>query len=498
MPSLADPLMPAALEMHAHAKGAAGDAAGDAAPPPLPAVVYAFIGVAAGANLLFGFENSIISGARTAYAAETGLDVHGAAYGFLASALPAGATVACLFAGFFQELLGRRRTLALCCAAYTAAALVSFLSASYAQLAAGRVLTGLSIGVFSSTAPMYIAELSPPAQRGQLVTVNQVCICTGVLLGYLASAVVPSLWRVQLICGAPLAVVLCGIFLFAMPFSPRWLMTKGREEEARAVLERLRAGEAPATIAAELDGIREACASMGGEGASERFWAKLRERHVLWSITIGVVAATMQQWSGVNAVNMYTSDVFKAAGFSGALLTQLPILIGVAKLVFVIVALALMDRVGRKPLLLVGCAGMVVSLALLGFALRPSPVPQGLGILATAALCLYVSRAERAACTCARARAGPPNPKRYAPVADGLFRGVTRARALAPPQRALSAAGQGLRDVRGLFYVLVVHMRCRAGLLEHECARRARRERLLLLLRRVHACKLFLDLRVRL
>ena len=407
MPSLADPLMPAALEMHAKgAMGASGDAAGDAAPPPpppLPAVVYAFIGVAAGANLLFGFENSIISGARTAYAAETGLDVHGAAYGFLASALPAGATVACLFAGFFQELLGRRRTLALCCAAYTAAALVSFLSASYAQLAAGRVLTGLSIGVFSSTAPMYIAELSPPARRGQLVTVNQVCICTGVLLGYLASAVVPSLWRVQLICGAPLAVVLCGVFLFAMPFSPRWLMTKGREEEARAVLERLRAGEAPAAIAAELDGIREACASMGGEGAGERFWAKLRERHVLWSITIGVVAATMQQWSGVNAVNMYTSDVFKAAGFSGSLLTQLPILIGVAKLVFVIVALALMDRVGRKPLLLVGCAGMVVSLTLLGFALRPSPVPQSLGILATAALCLYVSRPARVARTANRA-----------------------------------------------------------------------------------------------
>ena len=380
-----------ALKGAAAASAENGAAAAAAPPAPMPAVMYYFICVAAGANLLFGFENSIISGARTADAAETGLDVHGAAYGFLSSALPAGATVACLFAGFFQELLGRRRTLALCCAAYVAAALVSFLSASYLQLAAGRVLTGLSIGVFSSTAPMYIAELSPPAQRGQLVTVNQVCICTGVLLGYLASAVVPAQWRVQLICAAPLAVVLCGVFLFAMPFSPRWLMTKGREEEARAVLERLRAGEAPAAIAAELDGIREACASMGGAGAGARFWAKLRERHVVWSITIGVVAATMQQWSGVNAVNMYTSDVFKAAGFSGSLLTQLPILIGVAKLVFVIVALALMDRVGRKPLLLVGCAGMVFSLAALGFALRPSPVPRDLGILATASLCLYMA-----------------------------------------------------------------------------------------------------------
>jgi major inositol transporter-like SP family MFS transporter len=357
-----------------------------AAPAPLPRVMYAFIGVAAAANLLFGYENSIISGARTAYASETGLDAHGASYGFLSSALPAGATVACVFAGIFQEWLGRRRTLALCCVAYIAATLVSFSAQSFAQLAAGRVLTGLSVGVFSSTAPMYIAELSPPAQRGQLVTVNQVAICTGVLLGYLSSALMPGNWRWQLLSGAPLALVLCAVFLFFMPFSPRWLMTKGREDEAREILARLRAGEDEAVVAAELDGIREACSSLGGAGAGDRFYAKLRERHVLWSIAIGVAAATMQQWSGVNAVNMYTSDVFKAAGFSGALLTQLPILIGVAKLVFVIVALALMDRVGRKPLLLVGCAGMVVSLGALGFALQSSPVPRDLGILATASL----------------------------------------------------------------------------------------------------------------
>jgi len=377
-------------------KAPAADASA-ASPPPLPRIMYAYVGVAAGAQLLFGYENSIISGARLAYASETGLDSHGAAYGFLSAALPAGATAACLFAGFFQELLGRRRTLALCCAAYIAATLVSFTAQSYLQLAAGRVLTGLSIGVFSSTTPMYIAELAPPARRGQLVTMNQVMICTGVLLGYLASALMPSNWRWQLLSGAPLAAVLCAVFLLFMPFSPRWLMMKGREDEARAVLEQLRAGEADGVVAAELDGIREACASLGGADAGAQFWAKLRERHVLWSIAIGCVAATMQQWSGVNAVNMYTSDVFKAAGFSGPLLTQLPILIGVAKLVFVIVALALMDRVGRKPLLLVGCAGMVASLGALGFALQSSPVPRDLGILATASL--VGARNERGADT---------------------------------------------------------------------------------------------------
>ena len=369
--------------------GDVGNGGGGAPLPPagLPAVMYAFIGVAAGANILMGYETSVISGARAAYAAETGLDPHGASYGLLASALPAGAAGACLLAGFAQERLGRRRTLALCCVAYVAATLVSFSARSFAQLAAGRVLTGASVGVFSSTAPMYIAELSPPARRGQLVTVNQVCICAGLLLGYLASALIPGDWRWQLLSGAPLALALCAAFLFLMPFSPRWLMTRGREAEAREVLARLRAGEDEAVVEAELDGIREACASMGGEdGAGGRFWEKLRERHVLWSIAIGVTAAIMQQWSGVNAVNMYASDTFRAAGFSGALLTQLPVLIGVAKLAFVVVALALMDRVGRRPLLLVGCAGMVVSLVVLGFALQPAPVPRDLGILATASL----------------------------------------------------------------------------------------------------------------
>ena len=368
--------------------GGNGGKGGNGAPPPagLPPAMYAFIAVAAGANILMGYETSVISGARAAYAAETGLDPHGASYGFLASALPAGAAGACLLAGFAQERLGRRRTLALCCVAYVAATLVSFTAQSFAQLAAGRVLTGASVGVFSSTAPMYIAELSPPSRRGQLVTVNQVCICTGLLLGYFASALIPGDWRWQLLSGAPLALVLCAVFVFVMPFSPRWLMMKGREVEAREILVRLRAGEDEAVVAAELDGIREACASLDGKGAGGRFWEKLRERHVLWSIAIGVTAAIMQQWSGVNAVNMYASDTFRAAGFSGALLTQLPVLIGVAKLAFVVVALALMDRVGRRPLLLVGCAGMVVSLVVLGFALQPAPVPRDLGILATASL----------------------------------------------------------------------------------------------------------------
>ena len=130
---------------------------------------------------------------------------------------------------------------------------------------------------------------------------------------------------------------------------------------------------------------------MGGADAGAQRWAKVGERHVIWSIFIGIMAATMQQWSGVNAVNMYTADVFKAAGFSGTLASQLPILIGVAKLVFVIVALFLMDRVGRRPLLLVGSAGMVVCMLVLGYALTPSPVPRALGYVATAALCLYMA-----------------------------------------------------------------------------------------------------------
>lgn len=271
---------------------------------------------------------------------------------------------------------------------YLAAVMVSFTAQSFGALAAGRVLTGATIGIFSSTVPMFIAELSPPAMRGSLVTVNQVCICTGILLGYAATKVLSPSWRIEFVAGVPLASILLLCFIFITPYSPRWLMAKGREEEARKVLMRIR-GDNVEAVEAEISGIAKALNTI----ATSNPYAKLREPHVIWSVVIGVTAATMQQWCGVNAVNAYAQDIFQMAGASVEQSETDAIYIGVAKLGFVIVALLLMDRVGRKPLLLVGCVGMAATLLALGLSLKlaPTPMPSSVGGVATATLVLYMA-----------------------------------------------------------------------------------------------------------
>ena len=195
-------------------------------------------------------------------------------------------------------------------------------------------------------------------------------------------------WRWELVAGVPIALAALLAFLFVTPYSPRWLMSRGRDDEARAVLLRIRGGRA-GEVDEEMLAIG---AAIRATSAGDR-WAKLRERHVLWGVAIGVIAALMQQWCGVNAVNAYAQDIFVDAGFSASDSTTQAIYIGVAKLFFVIVALALMDRLGRKPLLLIGCAGMGVSLLALAlsFQLSAQPFPRSVGLTASASLILFMA-----------------------------------------------------------------------------------------------------------
>lgn len=362
--------------------------------PPL--ILYLFIGIAALSNVLFGYENSVIAQGKLDFAKDVGLSTTSSQYGFLAGAMPIGATVGVVLAGFMQDSLGRRRTLCVTSLSYIGATAISYFSNSFEELALGRVLTGVVIGITSSTVPMFIAELSPPALRGTLVTLNQVAICTGILIGYGVTKVLSPNWRLEFIMGAPLSALLLLMFLFVTPYSPRWLMTKNREDEARTVLMQLRGGDVD-VVEAEIDGMRSAISLVAGSSP----WAKMREKHVLWAIAIGMIAATMQQWCGVNAVNAFAQDIFGYAGFSASDSSSEAIYIGVAKLLFVIVALILMDRVGRKPLLLVGCAGMMVTLIGLSLALSAASsakgsdgkgaVPPLVGYGATVSLILYMA-----------------------------------------------------------------------------------------------------------
>ena len=359
----------------------------------LPRVVLIYILIAAAANLVFGYENSVVASGVTDFAVLPAGDTLISAdtvnlqTAFLKGAMALGATAACPFAGFLQDGLGRRVTLILCCIAYLCAVALTATSPAYAfsgytQMAAGRLLTGCVVAVFSSTVPMYIAELSPPALRGSLVTVNQVCICTGILLGYLASYLFKGNWRVQFAAATPLAGLSLLAFVFITPYSPRWLMSKGREKEAREVLNTTLAGDG-AAVEREVGAMKDTIAAI--EGTNK--YALLMEPHVRWSICIGVMGSIMQQWVGVNAVNSYAPQIFESAGSSKDAAHVQTIYIGVAKLVFVLVALALMDRVGRKPLLLWGCIGMALSCA--GLAASFS-LPDGPAKGNTAVVCLVL------------------------------------------------------------------------------------------------------------
>ena len=208
----------------------------------IPPVVLLYVAIAATANALFGFELSVISAAKLDFAAEFDIATTSIEYGFLASALPVGATLGCPVAGTLQDWVGRRVSLILASAIYLGGASVSYASTGFWMLSAGRITTGVAVGMFSSTGPMYIAELSPPAIRGKLVTFNQVCCVVGVLLGFVTDKLLSPRWRLMFVAATPLAAVLLLCFTFVTPFSPRWLMTKGREAEARAVLRRIRGG----------------------------------------------------------------------------------------------------------------------------------------------------------------------------------------------------------------------------------------------------------------
>jgi sugar porter (SP) family MFS transporter len=349
--------------------------------------VLVFILIAATANILFGYENSVVASAVNDFMGPlASQDSYN--QGLLKGALSLGAMAVCPFAGLLQDGFGRRVTLIICLVIYLGCCALSATAGAYpggfAQLMCGRIFTGMVIGIFSSTVPMYIAELSPANIRGSLVTINQVCVCVGILLGYIASTVLTPSWRPQFYCATPLAVVLLLAFTFVTPYSPRWLMTKGRKDEARAVLRNIRGNDAAADE--ELDAIEKTCAD-SREGGSK--YAALFEPHIKWGVTIGVVGAIMQQWVGVNAVNGYAPNIFEGAGSTPAQAHIQTIYIGVAKLFFVVVALLLMDRVGRKPLLIIGCIGMAISSALLAFSY--SLPAKAANPLAVGSLVLYMA-----------------------------------------------------------------------------------------------------------
>lgn len=306
-------------------------------------------------GLLFGFDTAVISGTTRSLTALYQLSATG--LGLTVSSALFGTIPGAMFSGMLGDRFGRRDFLRILALFYLVSALGSALAPDWYSLLAFRFIGGLGIGGSSVLGPMYIAEISPPQWRGRLVGLFQFNIVFGILVAYLSNYVIgmqgfgAAEWRWKLgVASIPAALFFA--MLFTIPRSPRWLATKGRIDEARVVLR-----AAGAADSEEL--VREIVHSVETQREDEPLFQRKYRLPVFLGITIGLFT----QLSGINAILYYLNDIFDRAGFSKVSGDVQSVAIGATNLIFTIAAMAVIDRIGRRALLLTGAVGTSVCLA---------------------------------------------------------------------------------------------------------------------------------------
>jgi SP family arabinose:H+ symporter-like MFS transporter len=323
--------------------------------------------VAAIGGLIFGFDTAIVAGA-TRYMKEQ-FSLNSLQEGWAVSVVLIGCMFGAGLAGPVSDRIGRRRFMLISAVLFLVSAVGCAVPRTITEFVLFRFVGGLGIGSAAVLSPLYIAEISPARIRGALVSVNQMAIVTGILLAYFINWVFaasgPSNWRYMYATGAIPSVVFF-LLLLRVPESPRWLVKKGREEEAARVLTRV---DTPEAAARGLRDIKETLALEEGS-FGELFKPGFRR-----PILIAIVLAVFQQITGINAILYYAPRIFESAGFARMSAIGQSTIIGFANMLFTVVAIVLADRVGRRPLLLVATGGMGVSLVLLGAAFRYQFLP---------------------------------------------------------------------------------------------------------------------------
>ncbi len=356
-------------------------AAEEATTPRGPVVRVAALAGLGG--LLFGYDTGVISGASQ-FLAER-FDLGDQALEVVVSAVLAGAIVGALLAGQLVGRIGRRRTIMLAAVLFVAGALGSALAPSDEVLLIARVGLGVAIGITSLAVPLYISESAPAANRGALVALFQLAVTVGILVATLvdeAFSGVSEGWRWML----GLAVVPAVILFFGMlsaPPSPRWLVSKGRIEEAADVLRHLGAPERVPALMAE---IREDLAGTGAGRLRDLLAPALRT-----VLVIGVAMAIIQQITGINTVIYYDVNIFERAGFVDASdAIWAAVVVTTMNVLATFIAIRYIDRVGRRRLLIVGMTGMIVGLVALGLTFALPSGEEAASALSLVALVVYV------------------------------------------------------------------------------------------------------------
>jgi MFS transporter, SP family, sugar:H+ symporter len=325
--------------------------------------------VAALGGFLFGFDTAVVNGTVVAVRAEFGMGA--GLTGFVVSSALLGCIVGAYLAGRLADRWGRVRVMVLAAVLFTVSALGSGIAFGPWDLIVWRVIGGLGVGAASVIAPAYIAEISPAAVRGRLGSLQQLAIVTGIFLALLSDAFLAGvaggaaepLWFGQeawrwMFWAELVPAVAYGVLALQIPESPRFLVAKGRHDEAHAVLSQVL-----------ITGVRERILEIRRTVSEERrtSFADLRKPSggLLPIVWIGIALSVFQQFVGINVIFYYSSTLWQSVGFTEADALTQTVITSVTNIVVTVVAIALIDRIGRRKLLLIGSAGMFLTLGVL-------------------------------------------------------------------------------------------------------------------------------------
>ncbi|XP_004288655.1 PREDICTED: plastidic glucose transporter 4 [Fragaria vesca subsp. vesca] len=357
--------------------------------PPMPQVkssgtVLPYVGVACLGAILFGYHLGVVNGALEYLSKDLGIAENVGLKGWVVSTLLAGATVGSFTGGTLADKFGRARTFQLDAIPLTIGAFLCATAQSVEQMIIGRLLAGIGIGISSAIVPLYISEISPTEIRGALGSVNQLFICLGILGALVAGLPLSAnpLWWRTMFGIAIVPSVLLALGMTVSPESPRWLLQQGKTSQAEKVIKTLYGKERVTEV------MHDLTSASHGSTEPEAGWFDLFSSRYWKVVSVGAALFLFQQLAGINAVVYYSTSVFRSAGITSDVAASA--LVGAANVFGTAVASSLMDRQGRKNLLLISFGGMAASMLLLALSFTWSVLAPYSGTLAVAGTVLYV------------------------------------------------------------------------------------------------------------
>jgi sugar porter (SP) family MFS transporter len=319
-------------------------------------------------GVLFGYDTGVISGALLFIPNDFKLTPF--LQGAIVAGLLLGAMIGAALAGRLSDRLGRRRLIIIAAVVFTVGALLAALAPTVWVLIAARVIIGLAVGSAALVVPLYLSEIAPTEVRGAITSLNQMMIVCGILAAFVVNAILASSgdWRLMLGLAAVPSIILLVGMLF-MPETPRYLVHAGEEETAHKVLEDLPGDERPEERIGE---IREVDSEEEGQTGLAALW---QAKWVRPALLVAAGLAVFQQLVGINTIIYYAPTTLTNVGFAKTSAIYANLIIGVINVGMTVIAIKIIDRVGRKPMLFAGVAGMVASLLVLGISLSALPTP---------------------------------------------------------------------------------------------------------------------------